>query len=53
MKERILLLAFRQALLIMLGALETYLGITRSVAPKHLQRTHSDTSPGMTSGVPQ
>ena len=32
---RVLLLAFRQALLIALGALEDYLGLPRSVVPKH------------------
>lgn len=32
---RTLLLALRQALLIALGALEDYLGLERSVTPKH------------------
>lgn len=35
MKERALLLAIRQALLIVLGAIEEYLGMERSVTPKH------------------
>lgn len=34
-KERVLLLAMRQALLIGLGALEDYLGLERSIVPKH------------------
>ena len=34
-KERMLLFAVRQALLIALCALEDYLGVTRSIIPKH------------------
>jgi len=34
-KLKILLMAIRQALLIALGALEEYMGIERSVIPKH------------------
>jgi hypothetical protein len=34
-KTRVLLLAVRQALLIVLGALENYMGMERSVVPKH------------------
>ena len=34
---RCLLLAFRQALFIMVGAIEDYLGMERSVIPKHKQ----------------
>jgi hypothetical protein len=34
-KLKILLMAIRQALLIALGALEEYIGIERSVIPKH------------------
>ncbi len=34
-KQRVLLLAFRQSLLMMLGAIEDYLGVERSVCPKH------------------
>jgi hypothetical protein len=33
--QRALWLAIRQALLIMLGAVETYLGMDRSIIPKH------------------
>jgi hypothetical protein len=33
-RERILCLAIRQALIIMLGALEEYLGMERSISPK-------------------
>jgi len=36
-RERVLLMALRQALIIALGALETYLDIPRSVTPKHLR----------------
>lgn len=36
--QRLLLLALRQALLIALGAIETYLGLERTVLPKHLQQ---------------
>lgn len=36
-KNRVLLLALRQALLIMLGAIERYLGVERSRKPKHLE----------------
>jgi len=34
-KQRVLLLSIRQALLIILGAIEDYLGMERSVIPKH------------------
>ena len=34
-KQRILLLSIRQALLIVLGAIEDYLEMERSVVPKH------------------
>jgi hypothetical protein len=34
-KEHILLTAFRQALIIMLGAIEDYLGMERSIVPRH------------------
>ena len=34
-KRRVLLLAFRQSLLIALGAVEDYTGVERSVQPKH------------------
>lgn len=44
-RDRVLLLARRQALLIELGALETYLGLERSVIPKHL-RDHDDCRDG-------
>lgn len=33
-RERILWLAIRQAMLICLGAIETYLGLDRTVVPK-------------------
>lgn len=33
-RERVLWLAIRQAVLICLGAIETYLGIDRTVVPK-------------------
>lgn len=36
-RDRTLLLARRQALLIELGALEVYLGLERSVIPRHLR----------------
>lgn len=35
MKERALLMAIRQALLIALGAIEDYLDMERSIVPKH------------------
>jgi len=35
MRERALLLAFRQALIITLGAIEEYLAMERSIVPKH------------------
>lgn len=34
-KTRTLLMAFRQAIIIVLGALEDYLNIERSIIPKH------------------
>jgi len=34
-KTRILLMALRQALIIMLGAIEDYLEMERSIIPKH------------------
>lgn len=34
-KSEILLMAVRQALFIVLGAIEDYLGLDRSVIPKH------------------
>ena len=34
-RNKMLLLAVRQALLMILGAIETYLGMERSVVPKH------------------
>lgn len=34
-KDKILLMAIRQALLIALGAIETFLELPRSVTPKH------------------
>ncbi len=34
-KERTLLLAFRQAIIMILGALEDYLELPRSIVPKH------------------
>ena len=34
-RTRVLLLAIRQALIIALGALEEYLGMERSIIPKH------------------
>ncbi len=37
-RTRVLLLAVRQALLIVLGAIETYLDMPRSVQPKHTER---------------
>lgn len=40
-RDRVLLLARRQALLIELGAIEAYLGMERSVVPKHL-REHDE-----------
>jgi hypothetical protein len=36
-KNRLLLLAFRQALLMMVGAIETYLGMERSKVPNHVK----------------
>lgn len=36
-RQRILLLAFRQALIIVLGAIEDFLGMARSIIPKHRQ----------------
>jgi hypothetical protein len=37
-KIKILLMAIRQALLIALGAIETFLELPRSIEPKHLKR---------------
>lgn len=37
-RERHLLISFRQALLIVLGAVEEYLSMERSVPPRHGQR---------------
>ncbi len=37
-KTRILLLAVRQAVLMILGAIEDYLGMERSVVPQHLRK---------------
>jgi len=34
-RTRVLLLAVRQALIMVLGALETYLDLPRSIEPKH------------------
>jgi len=34
-RERILWVAIRQALLLVLGAIEDYLGMERSIIPKH------------------
>jgi hypothetical protein len=34
-EHRALLMAFRQALIIMLGALEDYLQLERSITPRH------------------
>jgi len=34
-RTRVLLIAIRQALIIALGALEEYLGMERSIVPKH------------------
>lgn len=36
---RWLLLAIRQALLVALGAIEVYLGLERSVTPKHKRKS--------------
>jgi hypothetical protein len=36
--QRILWIGLRQALLVALGALEDYLGLERSVTPKHVRR---------------
>jgi len=36
---RVLLLAIRQALIIALGAIEDYLGMARSIIPKHKRVT--------------
>ncbi len=36
--QRTLLLTIRQALIIALGALEEYLGLPRSIVPKHERR---------------
>lgn len=36
---RMLLLALRQAALIVIGAIETHLGLERSYPPKHLRQT--------------
>ena len=36
-KQRVLWLAIRQAVLIVLGALDTYLGLPRTVEPKRRQ----------------
>ena len=33
-RERVLLMAIRQAMLICLGAIETYLGLDRTVVPR-------------------
>ncbi len=38
-KVRILLIAIRQGLLIMLGAIEVFLDMERSVIPKHQRET--------------
>ena len=40
---RLLLLSLRQARLIELGAIEDYLGLDRSVIPKHKRKDESDT----------
>lgn len=37
--ERALWMAMRQALLIALGALETYLGVARSAPPRRVRRS--------------
>lgn len=36
-KTRLLLLTVRQAIIMVLGALEDYLGVQRSIIPKHKQ----------------
>lgn len=38
-RQRALLLALRQALIIALGAIEDYLGMERSIIPKHRRVT--------------
>jgi hypothetical protein len=38
-RERVLCLAIRQALIMALGALEDYLGVERSIVPKHRRAT--------------
>lgn len=45
--ERRLLMARRQAIIIELGALEEYLGIERSILPRHMrkQSPHHDPDP--------
>ena len=37
-KERILLMAIRQALIIALGAIEDYLEMERSIVPRHKRK---------------
>jgi hypothetical protein len=37
-KKRRLLMAFRQALIIAIGAIEDYLSMERSIIPKHKRR---------------
>ena len=34
-RQRVLLMAIRQALIMALGALEDYLGLDRSIVPRH------------------
>jgi hypothetical protein len=34
-RQRVLWLAFRQALIMMVGAIEEYLGLERSILPRH------------------
>ncbi len=41
-QERFLWLAIRQALLIILGAVEDYLGLPRTRIPKHRRRVADD-----------
>jgi len=38
-RERQLLLRMRQGLIILLGAIEDYLGMARSIEPKHKKQT--------------
>lgn len=43
-RARIFMISVRQALIMLIGALEDYLGIERSIVPRHKRRIDSDAS---------